>query len=214
MSFMNESLKLMNIKLQLNNLNIQFDTLLAQLQNNLAINIGATIEEISLKLLNLGLEMLNIEMQSNNITLFNSTQQIKNIGDMLQNISMQMTNMNAMKMNNMNMNMGMPLQNMMQLNNFNINNPTTKIYNVCFNEDFNKDGRTKVLVLANEGLTIKEMIDKYFIKSGRSRDKNYGFLYNSYKININDNMNKVGKFFKEPNNPNISVIEIVDLIGG
>ena len=50
---MNEALKLMNIKLQLNNLNIQFDTFITQLQNNLIMNVGMPIEEISLKLLNL-----------------------------------------------------------------------------------------------------------------------------------------------------------------
>ena len=212
MSFMNEALKLMNIKLQLNNLNIQFDTFLAQLQNNSVINIGASIEEISLKLLNLGLEMLNIEMQSNNINLFNSTQQIKNIGDMLQNISLQMTNLNAMKMNNMNMNMGMPLPNMMPLNNFNINIPSTKIYNVVFNEQFKEEGNKYVTVTANEELTIKELIEKYFINSGQSRDKKFAFIYNSHKINEND-MNTVGKFFGDHHNPNITIVEMGGIIG-
>ena len=205
MSFMNESLKLMNIKLQLNNLNIQFDTFLAQLQNNLVINIGASIEEISLKLLNLGLEMLNIEIQSSNIPFFNSTQQIKNIGDMIQNIAMQMANMNSMKMPNFNI--GMPFPNILLNNNFSDNIPKMGI---TFKTT---RGKTTNMCL-KYGTTIKEMMEKYCKEKGLSiNDDHITFINNARKINKND-LTPIESFFINQARPVIVVNDTYDLIGG
>ena len=128
---------------------------------------------------------------------------------MLQNISMQMTNMNSMKMNNMNMNMGKTFQNMMPLNNFNINNPTTKIYNIILKDSTGKND----LFQFNEGLTIKEMIERYLEQKDIKPENDYVFLYNSHKINQND-MTTIGHFFVDNINPTVRIIKISPVIGG
>ena len=148
------------------------------------------IEEISLKLINLGLEMLNIEMQSKDIPFFNSAQLIKNIGDMMQNISLEMTNMNSMKMS---------MPNMMMNNNFNNMNG--------YRNKFMTDKGKESYLSFKYGITMKEIIEKFFDENMISNDNNhFDFIYNAHKINKND-MTTIEVFFV--NNPKPSIVVIV-----
>ena len=88
----------------------------------------------------------------------------------MKNISLQMSNMNSMKM---------PMQNMMMNNNFNnMNGYTNK---------FTTDKWKEWYLSFKYGITMKEIIEKFFNENGISNDNNrFDFIYNIQKINKND----------------------------
>ena len=100
-----------------------------------------------------------------------------------------------------------------QLNNFSINISNYDVNNMIiipkYNIRFtNTQGRSD-LIVADENLTVMDMINKYLIKIGRDdlivkEDKEYDFLYNSKKINTQYYNNKKIKEVLQPPNPTIT----------
>ena len=108
----------------------------------------------------------------------------------MQNISLQMTNMNLMKM---------PMANMMMNNNFNNMNG--------YRNKFMTDKGKESYLSFKYGITMKEIIEKFFEENWISNDNNnFDFIYNTQKINKND-MTTIEVFFA--NNPKPTIVLIV-----
>ena len=114
----------------------------------------------------------------------------------MKNISLQMSNMNSMKM---------PMQNMMMNNNFNnMNGYTNK---------FTTDKWKESYLSFKYGITMKEIIEKFFEENWISNDNNnFDFIYNTQKINKND-MTTIEVFFANNPKPSIVVLDGGNIIG-
>ena len=145
-------------------------------------NIGFQLHSIGTQIKNLGIQSQNIYQQQ----LGNIGIEIYNIGTQIINFGMQMTNI-LNNMQNMNIQMINIFNQMQMANQMNqmmpqFENPNKEfIYRLSF--QFN-DGKVKYVNISGEK-TVEELF-KNFINENNLDDKNFAFLYNSSKLNIND----------------------------
>ena len=119
---------------------------------------------------------------------------------------------------NVNNNMGMqPIMENFKNNfmiNFAENNNNIKKYNLIF-----KFGSTILNIVLDANSTLKEAKRKFFsslkeeLGELNAKGKNIIFLYNGYKINIDDNT-KISDFFKDCQTPGIIAKDTKELYGG
>ena len=226
--------QLENIKLQFQNINSQFENLsiLLKTMGMGNPNIKNQIQNTGIQILNIGIQMINIANQmpyfgQDNLNL---KEQLQNIDNKIQQmiISIYNTNNNigianipflGMQIPNMNVNNNMGMQPIMgnfqnNMMNFSANNNNIKKYNLIF-----KFHSTRLNIILDANSTLKEAKIKFFSRLKEelgelnAKGKNIIFLYNGYKININDNT-KISDFFKDCQSPTIIANDIKDLYGG
>ena len=196
------------IGMQMKQMKIQFENLIFQINNFGINNCGINIQNMGIQMLNAGAKMVNIGIQlptNGGLIGSNIKQQIQEVLTNIQNIVLQIDNKIQMEMmNNMMMNQ-MQMINMNIVNNINnkesINkdyNYNIKKYNVTFDSPFGK-----IVFVIDKETTIKEVIEIYLKRVGKSKDKLL-FIYNADKINIDDNK-KIKDFFTFISNPRIYV---------
>ena len=191
---------------QLKNIGLQLQALGTQIQNT-GLQLSSMNNNYGIQINNMGIEISKFSIQ------------IFNIGMQVSNVNQNPNYSNEFLMNNMMGNMNMmnfnqPLENI-EINNNNLynNNENNFDNSIIFTFEFENNGK-RTIININENETVKELLNRYLIKIGKSYgnlDK-FTFLYNGITINQNENRTILEYGIK--NGSRIIVCKNFNVIGG
>ena len=207
-----------NINIQLQNYKYQLKNIESQLDDSINMQNLNQVANMGIQILNVGIQVLYsiMQMHAFDVDYPNLNQQIQNIKKQMLNIEIEINNNMNMKMNQINnMQIQMNQMNNLMLMNNNIQNNLNNKRKI--NVSFKTTAGSKWVMAFDEGITISEMLKKFFERIEKPqlfKSEDIAILYNATKLNWDDSTKIEEKFPPSYGIPTLIINDFQNIWGG